>query len=135
MELGLFIKSGFNKYFLILLFIALSLSGICHRKIQIASILVTLQTLRPKINVTIVENKQEQKESSVYAVIVGIADYDIRSDLKYSVNDAHALNTFLASPEGGALSFDNRVLLIDNKATKDNILKTTRQVLIQTPKP
>ncbi len=67
----------------------------------------------------------------VWAVIVGIERYTSMPNLKYSGDDAHYFHSFLRSPEGGALTDEQVKVLIDEDATRANILQTMRQVLLQ----
>jgi Flp pilus assembly protein TadD len=59
-------------------------------------------------------------QGSIYAVVVGISDYqdvDI-SDLKFAHKDALAFADFLNSPAGGALDDDHLKVLINEQATQ-----------------
>lgn len=67
---------------------------------------------------------QDAGESKVYAVIVGVANYNHNPALKYSDNDAFYIYSHLKSPEGGALPQKQVEVLIDEDASKDNILET-----------
>ncbi|MFM2267451.1 MAG: hypothetical protein RL757_892 [Bacteroidota bacterium] len=67
----------------------------------------------------------------VWAVIVGIERYTAMPNLKYSGDDAHYFHSFLRSPEGGALADEQVKVLIDEDATRANILQTMRQVLLR----
>jgi hypothetical protein len=58
----------------------------------------------------------------IWAVIVGIANYNHMPILRYTDDDAYEMYAFLRSPEGGAISKERMVKLIDEEATKDNIL-------------
>ncbi|MEM1325171.1 MAG: caspase family protein [Bacteroidota bacterium] len=58
----------------------------------------------------------------VWAVIVGIANYNHMPILRYTDDDAYKMYAFFRSPEGGALSKDRMSILIDEEATKGNIL-------------
>lgn len=60
--------------------------------------------------------------SEIWAVIVGVAQYRHMQALRYTDDDAYAMNTFLRSPEGGAVKKSNMKILIDEAATKKNIL-------------
>jgi hypothetical protein len=61
---------------------------------------------------------------NLYAIIVGVSSYTSMPSLKYTDDDAYRLYAFLKSPEGGAVSDDRISLLIDESATKSNILKS-----------
>ena len=64
-----------------------------------------------------------------YAVVVGCADYQ-RSDLdlRYSDDDAYRFYAYLKSCEGGALPDENIAVLVDEAATKSNIINTMNTV-------
>ncbi len=59
--------------------------------------------------------------SKVWAVIVGVANYNHMRVLRYTDDDAYRMYAFLKSPEGGALSDQRIRVLIDEEATKVNI--------------
>lgn len=60
-------------------------------------------------------------DSKVWAVIVGVANYNHMRVLKYTDDDAYRMYAFLKSPEGGALSDQRIRILIDEDATKSGI--------------
>ncbi|MEM6299501.1 MAG: caspase family protein [Bacteroidota bacterium] len=59
----------------------------------------------------------------VWAMIVGVASYTHARSLRYSDDDAYQMYAFLKSPEGGALPDEQIALLIDENATRTNILR------------
>ena len=61
------------------------------------------------------------KRGKVWALIIGIANYETYSSLKYTDDDAYRLFVFLRSPEGGAIPEDNIKVLIDEAATSFTI--------------
>jgi uncharacterized caspase-like protein len=64
------------------------------------------------------------KLANVYAVIVGVSDYvDKKMNLKYADDDANLFYNFLKSPYGGAVPDQNITLLLNEKATRANIIK------------
>ncbi len=66
-----------------------------------------------------------------YAVIVGVADYKKGGmDLRYSDDDAYRFYAYLLSCKGGGATDDddNVACLIDEAATKKNILKTMEKI-------
>lgn len=70
-------------------------------------------------------------EVKIWAVVVGIGRYVHMPTLKFSDDDAYQMYAFLKSPEGGALP-DNQVrVLIDEDATRENILKAMREVFLK----
>ena len=62
------------------------------------------------------------EEIEIFACIIGIASYTHMPSLKYTDDDAYHLYAFLKSPEGGALKDDNITTLIDDAASKNNII-------------
>lgn len=74
---------------------------------------------------------ERSKEVRIWAVVIGVAQYNHMPTLRYTDDDAYQLFAFLKSPEGGALP-DNQIrLLIDEDATKKNILDAMRAVLLR----
>ncbi len=67
-------------------------------------------------------------EVEVWAVIVGVADYDHMPVLRYTDDDAYRMYAFFKSPEGGALDDEHVKILVDEAATKENVLGTMRNV-------
>lgn len=66
---------------------------------------------------------EDNGKSEIWAVVVGIAQYRHMQALRYTDDDAYAMNTFLRSPEGGAVKKSNIKVLIDEAATQKNILE------------
>lgn len=62
-------------------------------------------------------------DSKVYAVIVGVAKYNHSQSLQYADDDAYKIYAHLKSPEGGALPEKQIVRLIDEDASKENIIE------------
>jgi len=60
--------------------------------------------------------------SKVWAVVVGVAGYDHMPPLKYTDDDAYRFYAFLKSAEGGGLADEQIRILIDEEATRKNIL-------------
>lgn len=64
-----------------------------------------------------------------FAVVVGCADYQrANMDLRYSDDDAYRFYAYLKSPEGGALPDHHIAVLVDEAATRSNIIKTMNEV-------
>ncbi len=74
------------------------------------------------------ENVVFSKDVDVYALVVGVASYSHMPSLKYTDDDAYQLYAFLKSPEGGAIPNDNIKVLVDDVATKNNILMSMEQL-------
>ena len=70
-------------------------------------------------------------EVKIWAVVVGVGRYSSMPVLKYSDDDAYQYYAFLKSPEGGALPDKQVKVLVDEDATRANILQTLRQVLLK----
>lgn len=67
----------------------------------------------------------------IWAVVVGVGRYTSMPVLKYSDDDAYQFYAFLKSPEGGALPDRQIKVLVDDDATRANILQTMRQILLR----
>jgi len=80
-----------------------------------------------------VDNKLNNQPNSsassgqTYAVLVGISDYAEIGDLTYCDEDAYAFRNFLLSKAGGGVPSKNITLLLDNDATRANILEAMRK--------
>jgi hypothetical protein len=66
--------------------------------------------------------------AKVWAVVAGVAAYDHMPVLRYTDDDAYRFYAFLKSLEGGALPDDQVRILIDEEATRENILSTLSEV-------
>ena len=64
----------------------------------------------------------------VWAVIIGVADYEHMRVLRYPDDDAYRMYAFLKSPEGGALDDEHIKILVDEEATLANIKQVTSAV-------
>lgn len=73
----------------------------------------------------------ENKEVKVWALVVGVGRYAHMPTLKYTDDDAYHFYSFLKSPEGGALRDEQVKVLIDEDATRDNILRSMRQLFMK----
>lgn len=73
----------------------------------------------------------ERKNIKMWAVVIGISDYDHMPVLRYPDDDAYRIYAFLKSPEGGAIPDERLELLIDDQATKSNIKNTMRRLFSQ----
>jgi hypothetical protein len=70
-------------------------------------------------------------EVKIWAIIIGAARYTHMPALRYTDDDAYQIYAFLKSPEGGALP-DNQVrLLIDEDATRNNIMTSMKSVFLR----
>jgi len=71
------------------------------------------------------------EEIKIWAVVVGVARYAHMPVLKYTDDDAYHIYAFLKSPEGGALPDDQIRVLIDEDATRTNIMSAMRQTFLK----
>lgn len=69
-----------------------------------------------------VEKKVKENPIQVWALVVGVASYEHMPALNYTDDDAYRMYAFLRSPEGGAVPDDQINVLIDEGATRKNIL-------------
>ena len=83
-----------------------------------------------KVNQTSVD-VDRSPEVKIWAVVVGVGRYTAMPVLKYSDDDAYQFYAFLKSPEGGALPDKQIKVLVDEDATRVNILQTMRQILLR----
>ncbi|HND88702.1 MAG TPA: caspase family protein, partial [Saprospiraceae bacterium] len=66
--------------------------------------------------------------AKVWAVVVGVASYDHMPALRYTDDDAYRFYAFLKGLEGGALPDDQVRILIDEDATRENVLTSLSEV-------
>lgn len=67
---------------------------------------------------------EQTKLSKIYAVIVGVSHYQDKSmNLQYADDDAQLFYDFLRSANGGAVPTQNITLLLNEKATRANVIK------------
>ena len=71
------------------------------------------------------------KTVKIWAVIVGVGRYTSMPSLKFTDDDAYRFYSFLKSPEGGALPDNQIAVLVDEDATRANILSTMRQYFMK----
>ena len=67
-------------------------------------------------------------DTKVWAVVVGVASYDHMPVLRYTDDDAYRFYAFLKSLEGGALPDEQVRILIDEEASRDNILGNLKEI-------
>lgn len=74
-------------------------------------------------------NQLTGQDFNKFAVVVGCADYQREDlDLRYSDDDAYRFYAYLKSCEGGGIPDDHISVLVDEAATKSNIINTMNQV-------
>lgn len=74
---------------------------------------------------------EKNPETKIWAVVVGAARYTHMPSLRYTDDDAYQVYAFLKSPEGGALRDEQVQLLIDEDATRANILSAIRSTFLK----
>lgn len=67
----------------------------------------------------------------IWAVVVGVGKYTTMPSLKFTDDDAFRFYSHLKSPEGGALPDNQIEILVDEGATRDNILRAMRNLFLQ----
>lgn len=76
----------------------------------------------------VIQQTSNETPITVYAVIAGVATYHQLPSLKYTDDDAYRFYAFLKSPEGGALPDDQIRLLVDESATRKQIMEGIKRV-------
>ncbi len=64
----------------------------------------------------------------VWAVVIGVASYDHMPVLRYTDDDAYRFYAFLKSLEGGALPDEQVRILIDEEASRENIIGNVTEI-------
>lgn len=77
------------------------------------------------------DGKYTHNKMKVWAVVVGVADYQHFQKLNYTTRDAQRVYAFLRSVEGGAVPEDQITLLLDKEATAFNIMNTAADLYEQ----
>ena len=67
----------------------------------------------------------------IWALAVGVGRYTSMPNLKFTDDDAFRFYSFLKSPEGGALPENQIEILVDESATRENILKSMRSIFLK----
>ncbi len=67
----------------------------------------------------------------IWAVVVGVGRYAHMPVLNFTDDDAYRINAFLKSPEGGSLPDRRLRLLVDEDATRKNVLSAMREVFLR----
>lgn len=81
-----------------------------------------------KLLVSYTPPKSANGDINIYAVVVGISNYIAMPRLQYTDDDAQMFFDHLKSKAGGALPASNIRLLLDGKATRQNILLALQQL-------
>ncbi|MFK7950881.1 MAG: caspase family protein [Saprospiraceae bacterium] len=67
--------------------------------------------------------KEDENPTKIWAIIVGVATYNHMPSLNYTDDDAYKMYAFLRSPEGGGVPDEQMKVLVDEGATRKNIMK------------
>jgi uncharacterized caspase-like protein len=67
----------------------------------------------------------------VWVVVVGIADYQRIEKLNYTDDDAYRMYSYYKSPEGGGLPDNQIKVLIDEDATRNNVMRSMNDIYSQ----
>ncbi len=73
-------------------------------------------------------------EVKIWALAVGVGRYTSMPNLKFTDDDAFRFYSFLKSPEGGSLPDNQIEILVDESATRENILKSMRSIFLKADK-
>lgn len=74
---------------------------------------------------------EQTDEVKIWSVVVGVSTYEHMPTLRFTDDDAYRFYAFLKSPEGGALPNNQIKLLIDEEATRNNILAALQETLLR----
>jgi hypothetical protein len=74
---------------------------------------------------------ENSRNVKIWAVVVGVGRYTAMPSLKFTDDDAYRFYSFLKSPEGGALPDNQIAVLVDESATRENILNTMREYFLR----
>lgn len=76
--------------------------------------------------------QESGKGGKKFAVIVGVSDYRQSSaNLNFADDDAYRFYAYLKSCDGGCVDDENMAVLVDEAATKENILNTMKKLFSQ----
>ena len=85
----------------------------------------------PLENVSSNNSNAEKSSVRIWATVIGVASYNHMPSLRYTDDDAYHFYAFLKSPEGGALPDEQVQVLVDDNATKENILTSMRNTFLK----
>jgi uncharacterized protein (TIGR02145 family) len=71
-----------------------------------------------------ITDRTDDSKMNIYVVIVGVGKYNNKNNLKYTKDDAYKVGMFYKSPEGGSIPDENMSLLLDQDATRENVLNS-----------
>jgi len=64
----------------------------------------------------------------LWAIVIGVSQYEHLQKLKYTDDDAYRFYSFLKSPEGGSIPAEQVRVLVDEDATRKNILAAMNEI-------
>jgi uncharacterized caspase-like protein len=64
----------------------------------------------------------------IWVVVAGVADYQAIDKLNYTDDDAYRMYAFYKSPEGGSLPDSQIDVLIDEAATRNNVMQSMNRI-------
>lgn len=67
----------------------------------------------------------------IWAVVVGVGKYTAMPSLRFTDDDAFRFYSHLKSPEGGALPDNQIEIMVDEAATRENILRSMRKYFLK----
>ena len=70
----------------------------------------------------------ERSGPKIWAVIIGVSSYNHMPVLRYPDDDAYRIFAFLKSPEGGAIPDEQIRILVDEDATRQQIISTIQKL-------
>ncbi len=75
--------------------------------------------------------KDVDPKTKIWALVVGVSKYEHMPRLRYTDDDAYRMYAFFKSPEGGALPADQISVLIDEEATRNNIIQAMQNLFLK----
>ncbi|MCB0647007.1 MAG: caspase family protein [Saprospiraceae bacterium] len=76
----------------------------------------------------IASSSKKDGKTTIYSLVVGIANYKTMPSLRYTDDDAYQFFAFAKSPEGGAVEDNNISILIDDAATASRIVTELKRI-------
>lgn len=74
------------------------------------------------------ETQPPRDGPKIWAVIIGVSSYNHMPVLRYPDDDAYRIFAFLKSPEGGAIPDEQIRILVDEDATRQQIISTIQKL-------
>jgi uncharacterized caspase-like protein len=97
---------------------------ICFLLFILANFIFSQETSNRSKTFSFEESSTTFKIPKIWAVVIGISKYQKSGmNLGYADRDAQFFYDYLTSPSGGGVSKDNAALLVNEQATRANILK------------